>query len=246
MLESVGAQIWPERSAKLTLSPARAGNSYSRHKELMVVGRAPNGWKIAGLDANDSEPGFHPADLLNPGYRAEIVQKALCEDADPMDWLGISWAGEDRGYYAKRSAFWRVASAVLAKYADVHDGNWHSHVTWSNLYKVAPAKQGNPSNRLCAVQLETARLLFKHEIRKYRPKRILIMAGSDWAKDFDLGDELDGPPPPESHFVEFAKSISFAPDYEAQVVVSQHPARKPGDQLIIDEIERAFANLQAT
>lgn len=236
MLESVGTLTWKTEPPPLTLSPARVGSSYSMHKELMVVGRAPNGWDLQ----------IAPDALRDSDYRNDVVERAFNEIGDPMDWLRTSWTGGGPGYRAQRSAFWRVAYALLAKYTDVEPGNWHSNIAWSNLYKVAPWDGGNPSNRLCAVQLETARLLFNLEIRKFRPKRILIMAGWNWARDFDLGDKQDGPPPPASQFVEFAKSISFTPDYEAQVVVSQHPARKPGDQLIIDEIDRAFANLQAT
>jgi hypothetical protein len=55
---------------------------------------------------------------------------------------------------------------------------------WSNLYKVAPVKKGNPSTRLIRAQRDLCIRLLKEEVTTYAPRRILFLTGYSWAKPF--------------------------------------------------------------
>jgi hypothetical protein len=159
--------------------------------ELMVVGRAVNGWN----------EGWSPVEVLDPVKRAEVLDDAISKstqtDCCPMSWVLAAWKRAE-GYNSKKSAFWRVIHAVTQAQFGLSD-NWSSNLIWSNLYKVAPYKGGNPSDKLCGLQQEACESHLAAEVDLWRPKRILFITGLNWAKPFlerlgkSLGEQQTGP-----------------------------------------------------
>ena len=196
--------------------------------ELMVVGRAANGWEVCGYPY-----GVHPEELTDPTLRikfAQAVQESVGGE-HPMAWVREQW-GLGASYNTRRSAFWRVIRRVTEglNIAGKDAENWPCHLVWSNLYKVSPSDGGNPSGQLCNRQFAGCSDLFQLELNTYRPKRLLLLTGSNWADGFlpDL-DEQESP----LHYVEYverAGCLARSEGYQTHVVVACHPQGKDEDK----------------
>ncbi len=171
---------------------------YHYNKNLMVIGRAVNGWSV----------GIHPSQLRDGDFirdHAERLYEASTlhypsgnPDICPMSWVTDRWGADNAArvaretgeplYNTARSAFWRVIRAVVDQLgiADVDNQfvPWSSHLVWSNLYKIAPAEGGNPGDILRNIQEQSCIELMKIEIETYQPKRILFLTDTDWAGPF--------------------------------------------------------------
>ena len=141
--------------------------------EMMVVGRAVNGWAR----------GFRP-DEARSAQMDEIIQDArtcsLRGRTCPLLWVTDDWGvrgftcwacGKNfeenpqlcpscakgpikKRYSTARSAFWREVKLLVNAWniADVDKPEWPSHLIWTNLYKVSPVNGGNPTGHLQKVQ----------------------------------------------------------------------------------------------
>ena len=188
------------------------GNLYNR--ELMVVGRAVNGW---------TDDTILPSQLAEPDEcrrYSEVVKRNSSGDANdcPMKWVQDYWQNP-KGYNTRRSAFWRVILEVMEGLEIASENDpWSSYLVWSNLYKVAPAKGGNPGNRLCDRQLDGCILLFETELDIYQPSRLLLLAGWDWAGAF------------VTNYCQMRHNAGFVEATgqreETSIVVAKHPQRK--------------------
>lgn len=222
---------------------AMVGRKYAR--QLMVIGRAPNGWDhvdgwkdgIASSDLDDAERRSNFAQAV---YRSVTAPKSSNEC--PMSWVTNQW-GCRNGYSTARSPFWRVIRAVVERLdiADVDGLDWPCHLVWSNLYKAAPAQGGNPNGKLQRMQVEGCRRLLQWELEKFRPRRLVFLTGWDWAEPFldqKLRDrtQLNG-----QLFVERAGHLDYGFG-TADCVVAQHPQGKP-EAFWVDEVMSAFGAL---
>ena len=240
VLAEVGKQSSSIRRQSQELSGFMAVKGARYSGALMVVGRATNGW---------GDGSVLPKDLISratvASYSRQVldsVNPARVDRTCPMSWVSEAW-GEKEGYNTKRSAFWRVIKRVVGglKIADIEVDTWPSHLVWSNLYKVAPAKGGNPGDKLCEIQLCGCRELFELELKTYTPSRLLLLTGWIWASDF-----LDSLKPtwrdaPEFDYVERHGTLDIAEDQDPiQCVVAKHPQRKPEGPWV-DDVCRAFA-----
>lgn len=177
LLAAVGRNAARLPLSQITGFLAMAGRSYDHG--LMVVGRAVNGWA----------EGILPSELgtsSTVSRYAQFVQDSVAGDGVcPMLWVTDGW-GATHCYNTKRSAFWRCIRGVVERLhiADTQQEVWPSHLVWSNLYKVSPADGGNPSDRLCEVQLPGCIDLLRLEFRTYKPSRTLFLTGTEWADPF--------------------------------------------------------------
>ncbi|NWO06077.1 MAG: hypothetical protein HLX50_10375 [Alteromonadaceae bacterium] len=228
----VGQKLEGELVPEVTGFLAMSGKAFDG--ALMVLGRAVNGWA----------EGISTDELRMPdkaSQYAEIVQDSVAgNETCPMSWVTDCW-GATKGYNTKRSAFWRCIRNVTAglNVVDAECANWSSHLVWSNLYKVALAEGGNPTNKLCQAQLAGCVDLFKLELRTYRPSRLLFLTGSDWADPF-----LDGVDLQESdhfHYVQQYGRCRLVDGLETQCVVAAHPQGKPEADWV-REVVTAFGN----
>ena len=201
--------------------------------ELMVVGRAVNGW----------EKGRHPKTLLEPSER-KCWAHGLTTKWD-MSWVIEQWqTRKPREYNTATSAFWRVIRRVTQQLVqNASESDWSSHLVWSNLYKVSPSTGGNPTSAMMQVQRPGCRNLLKLELEVFRPKRVLFLTGWDWAEEI-----IDVPArahqPVGARFVERVWNEPVSSEFEAPVsrfVVACQPQGK-GDALWTDEVLAAFGS----
>ena len=199
---------------------AMRGHLYNR--ELMVIGRAVNGWRCCA----------RPQDLAVSSFREEFavnVLKSVTGDQGqcPMKWVTNRWGVGNR-YNTKKSAFWRVIRRVTdqLQVANRHHPDWSSYIVWSNLYKLSPCRGRNPSRKLRHIQLAGCKNLVQLEIKEYRPKRLLILTGRHWATPFlDAlrAETLRGP----NGYVRCIGRLPLPDGDQTHFVVACHPERKP-------------------
>lgn len=233
LLPSIGLNADKLPEQKVTGFLSMAGHLYGN--ELMVVGRAVNGWTEGVTPSELSTPSFAET------YAAKVYESVVGDDMCPMSWVTDSWENPDLDYNTKRSAFWRVIRSVVAEsgIANVDENAWPSHLVWSNLYKVAPADGGNPGNALCYVQLDGCISLLLQELNDYRPRRLLLLTGLGWAEPFlkhvapTLSSTLTG------GYVEAIAKIQHGSGDMTKVVVAAHPQGK-SERVWVQEVMTAF------
>ncbi len=219
MLKTVGNDFTEK---KLTALFPIKGKEYK--SELMVIGRAFNGWGGKEDDICWENKKGNPSKKTIEniiGYSEEEI------DVCPMKWITDHWGLETEvnkngfEYNMKKSAFWRVIKEILSELKITSAEDWASHLVWSELYKIASNKGGNPSAKLLNAQFEKCKKVLNEEIIEFKPKRILFLTGYDWFKDFEnLGFNRDNI---ESSLVEWVGSYK---NKNVKVVVAKHPQGK--------------------
>lgn len=238
-----------EQAYKLKAEPisgflAARGMSYDGG--LMVIGRATNGW-----ETEEWKDGILPAELAAPGkvdaYADSVFRRSNSGSPCPLDWISRCWGRNDLSYNTRRSAFWRVIRGVMIGLgvASENQEDWPSYLVWSNLYKVAPTKAGNPGETLCQLQRDGCIQLLRLEFGIYRPGRILFLTDYQWwAQPFlnqigaHIHDSLN------TRQVRAAGRLELDPTHATRIVVATHPMRKPHDQWV-REVLTAFASLSS-
>lgn len=151
--------------------------------ELLLVGRAVNGW----VDLWDVGAGTDPVEL------AAIARQTGEDGVDgcQMGWVLDRWKRGDGDYDTARSQFWVTAREVMIAGHPERESVWPSHLTWSNLAKVSRWTKGNPSWRLRQAQLGLGAELLAREVAELAPRRVLVFAGRDWFEPFADALALD-------------------------------------------------------
>lgn len=222
------------RAKELTAFWGRKGQHATG--ELMVVGRAVNGWD--DLIWNKEELG-DPKDI----HPRVVALRQISETTDkcPMQWVNECWQTRVKDQYnTAQSPFWRVIRRVAMDLGVAKvDESWPSYLMWSNLYKVSPSKTGNPSNSLCEVQRETCGDILEAEIGRWQPKRILFLTDRAWT-DWFL-NRLNATPGnfPNSKYVQWVGTLAGATE-PIRVVITVRPEQKPEDTFV-SEVVRAFS-----
>jgi len=218
------------KNDEMTAFLALEGEKYTG--ELMIIGRSVNGW----------EDKFTPHDLLNSNTRKSIIENLT---KISLSWVANSWQNNSKdSYNTKRSAFWRVIKQIICELDIVNTENtdWPSYLTWSNLYKVAPAVGGNPHSKLEDIQKEYCFQLLKEELKQFRPKRVLFLTGYDWANQFiqNIGEVKSSKR--FDRMVDFKCNLVI-PDIidDIKVVVAKHPQGKKENNLV-QEVVSTFNN----
>ena len=236
VLAEVGREAMKLPKLKVTGFMTMVGCLYDH--ALMVMGRAVNGWTTGIL------PKHLVSHTATECYSQVVLDSVNGGRPCPMRWVTESWGNSNEEYNPGRSAFWRTIRGVVDRLeiADVEQDSWPSHLVWSNLYKIAPEKGGNPDTALCRIQLAGCIELFKLELMTYIPSRLLLLTGNEWALPFlpDPDDTLMGLA--EFRYVERIGILTVAPDKQPiRYVVAAHPQGKPEEQWI-SEVCCAFGN----
>jgi hypothetical protein len=239
MLNSVGNDFSEEN---LTALFPIEGKKYNH--ELMLVGRAFNGWGSENDDICWNPKSGNPSsETIN-----NIIDYSLYGEKDgdcPMKWITDHWGWEtnvnkntpkNEQYNMKRSQFWRVTKEILSKLKNTEPEDWASYLVWSELYKIASSEGGNPSAKLLNAQWENCKRVLSEEIKFYEPTRILFLTGYDWFEDFegievfkDLGfTKVET----KSSLVEWAGY-----NENIKVVVAKHPQGKDETEYVKQVIE---------
>lgn len=233
MLTTVGSQH-PD-PAPLTSFWPMCGDNFDQ--QLMVIGRAVNGWRH----------GWNPADLTDPEKRALVLEKTkqLSEaPASPVE-RPMMWVIRKTGatkrvdgktvYNVNRSAFWRTIRDVYARTAvqgKKPPADWPSYLCWSNLYKISPRSGGNPPKELRALQRPFAMQLIAEEIAQFAPARVLVLAGENWFRPFARHLDLT--------VTQLGTDVSIAQGGGRIWVIAPHPQGKQ-EKPLVDAIADAFA-----
>lgn len=241
LFSSVGTNAAKLPNEEITGFLSMKGHAYNH--ELMVIGRAVNRFA----------EGILPNNLCNPVLSTQYAQNifdavigGVIEDRNrcPMLWV-TDWWGTDRAgsnYNTAKSAFWRVIRQIINELhiPCVNDQNWPSHLVWSNLYKIAPSKGGNPGSKLCDIQLQGCLELLQMEVTNYLPRRILFLTGINWARPFitALHGNINARNPAFTH-VEAYGSANTAAEHQYRFVVASHPMGKP-ECPWVNEVLQAF------
>lgn len=165
---------------------------------LMLVGRAVNGWdEYRGTGANTKERFITSSlqNLLND-------PAALTHGKDRFEWIAVDeehniarncvreGIGKEPcavGDYCLSRPFWGYSKEIwdtLYGAATRWQERWYQKIIWTNLYKIAPRKGGNPSEAWQKMQREVCVELLHAEIEFFNPTHILFMTGTDWFQPF--------------------------------------------------------------
>ncbi len=205
--------------------------------DLMVVGRAVNGWSTTPWTGDVAADHIRRAEIIR-----ELLESIATSKECPMHWVNKAWGNVTKGAWnAKTSPFWRLIYLVSQSMLGASE-QWPSRLIWSNLYKVAPFEGGNPGNRMCAAQQQMCEAHLAKEVEIWNPRRILFITGWNWAEPFirRLGQAVGNQ---RAEWVEWSGVVE-TPNVKAQVVVSIRPEGRQ-DAALADLILEAFAKLEA-
>lgn len=188
--------------------------------DLMVIGRAVNGWR--------KETYWIPNDH-NLEERKEYLHNLESShnpiNECPLEWVKNRWTPQEKGSYCtKKSAFWRMIYKTMCDLELRED--WASKIIWSNLYKVAPAANKNPSTLLQKAQRDYCIQILKEEINRWRPRNILFLTGMDWANPFIK--EIEGFEIESTDSLELVDGFGEIRqgDYKGRIIIAKHPQGK--------------------
>jgi hypothetical protein len=204
--------------------------------ELMVVGRAPNGWLTAPKQLTTLE--------ARTAFAHEIYESVTGKMPDecPMSWVTVDWGNRAAKYNPAKSAFWRVVRKVVNELSitDVTDQNqqWSSSLVWSNLYKISPVDGGNPGAALLRAQSVGCIRQLKMEIEKYEPKRLLFLTGYSWAEPFISEIWQADLTLPGNSIVEGFGEVKCG-EGTTTVVIAPHPQGKK-EKVLVSEVVSLF------
>ncbi len=161
------------KTKELTICPAIQG---SKDAEIMIVGRAINGW--CPVDADTTE------DMVNQLYRCQNI--------------GLNWVVSTEQYYTgckvqgcpraknktcekskrelvKNNPFWGIIKYIQQQNEpSIENKEWTNDIIWTNLFKASYVAGGNPKG-LYKKLVDSCSEILKLEIALYRPKYIYFI-----------------------------------------------------------------------
>ncbi len=218
LLQDLTGKRYSEADNNTTVFSAIKGKG---EVDLMVIGRATNGWGVY----------YNKEKLRKTGdYRNGIdwVIEQMQSEND-LSQLIQSWTSK---YAISHSQFWRVsqriAKSVLGRNENVFD-----NVLYSNLYKVASDGK-NPTQRMINATSKNCREILNIEIEIFKPKKILMLTGYEWAEPFIEYLKCEKIKDSDSSLVSYIGKLG-----NIDVVVAVHPQGKLEDD-VVREIRKAF------
>jgi hypothetical protein len=187
------------------------GKDYSINKGILFIGKATNGWVTDDRNVNNI---FDEKNINRIFHRS-----------DQMKWVE-NLDGNTQGYNTRKSSFWRVIKGITQSIFG--DENWSSKIAWSNLYKLAPYDEGNPTEVIKNIQLESCCEIIKTEIEILQP-RIVVFFTSGWEKNFlyYLNNNQHTHSAEKIHWNNGEFEINVYNVRNMIFIVSQHPQGKP-------------------
>lgn len=163
-----------------TVSKSYKGSKYDKcSQKIMIVGRAMNGWE-------DDQKYTSTDDFLDT-FLSECQNTSETKNVfdDVVNREGFKSEGRKRNYLYIRSKFWKLIHYTLKEfgmandnwYADDKGGNmdWNQKIVWSNLYKVSPYAEGNPTQALMKLNMQEYIDILKSEIAEHSPDKIIFI-----------------------------------------------------------------------
>lgn len=227
--EYKGEPIWKLiQNETLTAVTHFVGHHYeSSETKFMIIGRAVNGWEVAFPNCSNLENTLHS--IMNQPQRLD----------DVVDSNGIKYTdanGTPKTYYYSRSPFWRLIKKVLETYGESE--NWNQKILWSNLYKIAPRKTGNPSWSLIKQDLQLYIDCIVEEINTYKPDKVLFVTDSNFFRPYtqypSFADALNVTMQASGKYI-----VGTGKYNDSSIVVCKRPEFRSTDEMVI-EIKEQF------
>lgn len=268
LYNSIAGSQWEEGFCKegllaeYTTFTAMQGHRYSdstnnkgEDLRFMLVGRAINGWDEFRVDSSKymTKEAFVNSSIANIVNSRETV----IFGKDRFEWIDTSGAtpcntarvGIDREevhgrYSLKRAQIWSYTKAIwdtLFGEVTLWSDRWFENIVWSNLYKVSPHNEGNPSGDLQSQERKACIDLLKAEIEYFRPTHIFFATQRDhWfsyfteifahVQSFDTnvfsGDRKN------EEYVEAIGTYLYPDGESAKVVVACRPEGRTKDKYV--------------
>lgn len=149
---------------------------FDQKSGFLFIGKAVNGWITNETDVT------RLFDIENP--------ERIFARQDQMEWVN-NLSGNTKGYNTRKSAFWRLIKKVSETY---YPEKWYSNIAWTNLYKVAPYKGGNPNGKLQNTQRKYCFDILKKEIEILTPKYVIFLTSgleSSFVKHLNGNEQLN-------------------------------------------------------
>lgn len=153
------------------------GNKFPIRQDdgIIFYGRATNGW-------------FGTWDF-DTFFNNNNKDRGWARD-DQMIWAEKQWLESENGYVTSKSQFWSIIKGVSTKF---YGKEWFNYVAWSNICKVAPYSQGNPSETVFYQTLKNNLKIFHIELDFWSPKYVILLTDGikrdnktiiDWTSGF--------------------------------------------------------------
>ncbi len=166
------------RSKTYSLFFPQVGKRFTKTKiKILFCGRATNGW-------GEKEQHFKPKQII--GREIEILKESIdWSQADnrgecPMQWVIKKWKGD-----VGRKPFWRIIKNLtleLNKGNNLSEKNFTEAIAWTQYYKIAPARGGNPKRKAETKPQDEIIVydLLEKEIEILKPDYVVFMIGNNW------------------------------------------------------------------
>lgn len=215
------------------------GGNYKHQRELMVVGRSPNGW----LDGEYTPSSLTVSAEFDKMWEEVFTHKYGPED--PMALIRLDWNRPEAPFC--RSAFFRVAKGMMSELNSLNedDEDWSSYLVWSNLFKIAPWDGGNPKVLMKRAQKPWCYEMLEQELMVYQPKRVLFMTGSSWADPFLEHLNFEEKKVPKGECIELCGKIELVGGFRTNAIVIPHPQSKL-EQEPIEQATECFRQLMSS
>lgn len=206
-----GSKLTADQAKNITVFNAIKG--IDKECELMVIGRATNGWGVY----------FNPKNEFKT--ETKNVFNKFSEFKDLLT-LVSGWKNKDgKGYNFNRSAFWRVSKRVAKSITKINADEALNSTCYTNLYKISPDGL-NPSKESIRLQLEDSIAILAAEIEYYKPKRVLFLTGYNWARPFIEKFQVEQINPT-------IQGLNYQGTYKGiEVIVADHPQGKDEDKIV--------------
>lgn len=157
----------------LACTPAVEGEKYSkRSTRFMLIGRSMNGAYQHWEDGLTSSEYAEKALEYSFNRRMQFVTEKKCKGC----------------YNHMKTSFWQLGKkTLLALDESIDEEAWAENIVWSNLYKVAHFKGGNPDSRSKELQLSACIKILEFEIDVFKPTHILFVTNWDWFEVYNEG-----------------------------------------------------------
>lgn len=159
------------QNKKYVLFYPTIGKDYFKSRELLIIGRANNGW---------------PNSWTCKKFDKKVIKKSIDESQPNKGECAFEWLNKYKGKdvfskMVRKKPFWNTTYNLIREHYRRNHEDWTHMIAWSNLYKIAPKDGGNPNRKIeWQSQQKNCEKLFSQEIKELRPENVIMITDLDW------------------------------------------------------------------
>ena len=133
-------------------------------KGILFVGRVVNGGDVKAEAS------------IETLFNGEKDNERIFKRNSPIGWVEYFMQHKNSkiDYNPNNSAFWRVIKGISQKVYDTKS-DWWTKIAWTNLYKISPFEEGNPTREQEKIQLPYCKTILKAEIEILQPQFVIFL-----------------------------------------------------------------------